>query len=272
MSRRSVPLAWLITPALLTVLAVAPATAAQAAPAARAADPVDYVALGDSYASGLGTTGATGRCNRSPRGYPQLWADRNDVATFRSVACSGATTVDVLNEQLSALGASTDLVSITVGGNDAGFAPSVISCVVASDKVCTGAVRVSRAFITGVLPGLLDITYAAIRRRAPDARVVVLAYPRLFDTAGSCGPGGMSLVKRRAINDAADDLARVIRARAEAAGFTFADVREAFADHGICARTPWINRLSVLRPADSFHPNANGQAKGYLPVFSSAAG
>jgi lysophospholipase L1-like esterase len=261
-------LAWLTAPTLLAalVLTAAPAQAAGSAPG------LDYVALGDSYAAGLGTAGTTGPCSRSPRAYPQLWADRNDVASFRFVACSGATTGDVLREQVSALTAGTDLVSITVGGNDAGFAPAVVSCVVVSDSGCAAAVRVARAYIATVLPVQLDITYAAIHRRAPGARVVVLAYPRLFDTTRGCGPGGLSRAKRRALNAAADDLAEVLRDRAAAAGFGYADVREAFDGHGACASAPWINRLSVLRPADSFHPNATGHAEGYLPAMSRATG
>jgi lysophospholipase L1-like esterase len=265
MSRRPAVLSWLITPTLLTVLTVLVAAPAQAA------DPVDYVALGDSYAAGLGTVGAAGWCGRSPRGYPQLWADRHAVSSFRSVACLGATTADVLRDQVSALRAGTDLVSLTVGGNDAGFAPTVVSCVVADDAACTAAVRTARVYIAAILPGRLDTTYAAIRRRAPQARVVVIAYPRLFDPTADCGSGGMSIVKRRAINAAADDLAAVVRARAGAAGFVFADVRAAFDGHGICSRSPWVNSLSVLRPADSFHPNAAGYAGGYLPALAAAA-
>jgi lysophospholipase L1-like esterase len=250
----------LIAPSLLTVLIASPAAAA---------DPVEYVALGDSYAAGLGTPQAAGWCARSPQAHPQLWAKASG-ADLTSVACSGATTTDVLASQVSTLSASTDLVSITVGGNDSGFAPTVITCVLATDSGCTAAVRRARTSITGTLPGRLDTVYAAIRERAPDARVVVLAYPRLFDTAGAC-PGGMSLAKRRALNAAADELAEVIRARAEHAGFVFADVRAAFAGRGICSRTPWVNRVSVLRPADSFHPTATGQRLGYLPALAAAA-
>jgi lysophospholipase L1-like esterase len=238
---------------------------------ARAAGTFEFVALGDSYAAGLGTPGATGWCARSPRSYPRLWKDRNTVTTFRFVACSGATTDDVLRDQVSALRSGTDLVSITVGGNDAGFAPTVISCVLAGDSACTSAVRLARTYISDVLPGRLDTTYAAIRRRAPDARVVVLAYPRLFDTTGGCGAGGMSLAKRKVLNAAADDLTEVVRARAAAAGFTFADVRAAFDRHGICGAAPWVNPLSVLRPLDSFHPTTAGYADGYLPALAAAA-
>ncbi len=261
MTRRLARLAWLLAPALAAVLLAAPAHAAAA---------VDYVALGDSYSSGVGAPGATGSCARSPRAYPRLWADRSDVASFRFVACGGATTDEVLSGQLSALTAGTDLVTVTIGGNDAGFAPAVASCVMGSDAACGTAIGVARRYMTRVLPGDLDATYAAIRARAPNATVVVLGYPRLFETTTTCGRGAMSPAKRRSLNAGADELATVISARARAAGFTYADVRDAFAGHGICGRTPWINNFSLLRVPASFHPTAAGYADGYLPALAAA--
>src|SRR3954447_20518930 len=106
-----------------------------AAPAV-AASTVDYVALGDSYAAGVGTPGMTGFCQRSPQGYPQLWADRHQPRSFHNAACGGATTETLLAGQLSALDADTDLVSVSIGGNDAGFAPTVGTCVIAGDDAC----------------------------------------------------------------------------------------------------------------------------------------
>lgn len=264
MSRR--PLAWLVLPTLLTLVA----QLAPASPAAAAASTVDYVALGDSYATAIGAPGATGACGRGSRGYPALWATANAPASFRSVACGGATTDDVQRSQLSALTAGTDLVSLTIGGNDAGFARTVISCTVGSDAACTRTVDNARSSAARTLPGRLDATYRAVRQRAPNAVVVVLGYPRLFDAAASC-PGGLSLVKRRALNAGADELARIIAERAAAAGFVFADVRPGFDTHGVCARTPWINGLNLLAATNSYHPNTAGYAQGYLPALNAAA-
>src|SRR5688572_3207130 len=122
----------------LSVTVLAAVLVAPAVPAAAAAAPVDYVALGDSYSAGTGATGASGSCTRSPRGYPQLWVNRHEVSSFAYVACGGATTDDVRASQVSALGTGTDLVTVTIGGNDAGFATGAISCVLGSDEVCLG--------------------------------------------------------------------------------------------------------------------------------------
>ncbi|MGH3927222.1 MAG: SGNH/GDSL hydrolase family protein, partial [Pseudonocardiaceae bacterium] len=146
---------------------------------------VDYVALGDSYSSGVGTgvyDSASGACARSPLSYPPLWAAEHRPASFGFVACSGARTADVRANQISALQPGTDLVTITIGGNDAGFGAVLQTCTVAdSDRTCFAAVDAAAAFSRSVLLDRLNRTYAEIRRAAPRAQVIVLGYPRLFD-------------------------------------------------------------------------------------------
>jgi lysophospholipase L1-like esterase len=230
----------------------------------------DYVALGDSYSAGVGAPGQSGLCLRGSRGFPALWATRNNPRSYALLACNGATTNEVRWFQIPLLSRSADLVTITVGGNDAGFVPAVVTCTLGSDRDCADAVTTATRSITGPLPARLDATYAAIRARAPRARVVVLSYPRLFEVSVTgCGPGGLSQAKRRSLNAGADALDRVVQARATAAGFAFADVRDAFDAHGVCGGAPWLNGLTVP-PTDSFHPNADGYARGYLPALDNA--
>jgi hypothetical protein len=147
----------------------------------------------------------------------------------------------------------------------------VLSCQVSSDAACVQTVNNARADITATLPAKLDATYRAIRTKAPQAEVIVLGYPLLFDTASAyCGIAGMSLAKRRALNGGAVVLADLIKARAEAAGFTFSDVRDEFAGHGICASGAYLNGLTVIPPQNSFHPNRTGYTYGYLPAMIDA--
>jgi lysophospholipase L1-like esterase len=235
---------------------------------------VNYVALGDSYSSGVGAGAydpASGSCSRSPRSYTALWAAGHAGTVFTSVACGGATTDDVRSSQVGALGASTTMVTITIGGNDAGFVNVVTTCLLGTDGACAFAVNSAKAYATTVLPGKLDRTYAAIRSHAPNARVIVLGYPRLFELTSSCGLFGMSLTKRQTLNGAADTLAGVIAGRARAAGDTFIDVRGNFAGHGICAGTPWIN-TTTWPVTDSYHPNSSGYRSGYLPALVGVTG
>src|SRR5687768_8413680 len=110
-----------LLPAALLALA-APLLAAPAA--VHGAAPPPYVALGDSYSSGTGTRSylADGTsCQRSTSAFPSLVAAARGYAlNFR--ACSGAKVADVTTTQLGALTTATRYVTISVGGNDAGFA------------------------------------------------------------------------------------------------------------------------------------------------------
>jgi lysophospholipase L1-like esterase len=238
---------------------------------ASAALATSYAALGDSYSSGVGAGPYdSSGCLRSQRSYPPLWVAGHSVDAFRFAACGGAETSDVLNNQLSAVDAGTTLVTITIGGNDAGFSDTMITCQFNSLSACTSAVNQGRVFVTGQLPALLDRTYAAIRGRAPNARLVVLGYPRLFELTSSCGLFGMSRAKRTLLNGGADLLAEVTADRARAAGAEFVDTRPVFAGHGICGSSPWIHGIAAL--TDAFHPNASGYRSGYLRALTSVTG
>lgn len=243
-----------------------------AVPAGASAAEVNYVALGDSYSSGAGAGdyGDSGGCKRSANAHPKLWADANEVASFQFAACLGAKTSDVADEQLGALNADTSMVTISVGGNDAGFTDVFVTCTTSSDQGCQDRIDTAKAFVRDELPARLDDLYGEIARRAPDAEVVVLGYPRIYQLEGSCD-AGLSEVKRKAINSGADVLAEVTAERASAAGFKFADVRQIFEGHGICSDDWWLKSLSW--PVDeSYHPNRDGQAKGYLAALNSVVG
>ncbi|MFZ4141604.1 SGNH/GDSL hydrolase family protein [Streptomyces griseoincarnatus] len=254
------------------VLAVTAAlTGATAAHASAQAAPGPYVALGDSYSSGVGAgsyISSSGDCKRSTKAHPYLWAAANSPSSFSFTACSGARTGDVLSGQLGPLSASTALVSISIGGNDAGFADVMTTCVLQSDSSCLSRIATARAFVDSTLPGRLDGVYTAIRDRAPNAHVVVLGYPRFYRLGTTCI--GLSETKRKAINDASDHLNSAIAARARAYGYTFGDVRTTFTGHEICSGNSWLHSVDWLNIGNSYHPKAAGQSGGYLPVLTSA--
>ena len=153
--------------AAVAVSAAGLVTALSGVPAADAASSVRYVALGDSYSSGLGAgsyISSSGSCDRSTNAYPEQWAGANSPASFVSAACAGATTADVISSQVSALSAGTTLVSITIGGNDAGFSSVMETCVLKSTTTCLSAVAAARAFATTQLPARLTSTLQEIGR------------------------------------------------------------------------------------------------------------
>ncbi|MET9802666.1 SGNH/GDSL hydrolase family protein [Streptomyces sp. NPDC006368] len=255
---------------LSAVLALTGAGAAQADSSAAA---LDYAALGDSYSSGVGAgyyDSASGNCKRTTRAYPALWAAANAPSSFAFTACSGARTTDVTATQLGPLSAATDLVSLTVGGNDAGFADVMTTCVTQSEATCIARVNEAKRYVDTTLPGRLDTVYSAIRNKAPSAHVVVLGYPRFYQLGGGC-VAGLTENERRAINGGADHLNAATAKRAADHGFTFADVVPAFTGHEICSGASWLHSVNWLNIGESYHPTASGQSGGYLPVFRAAA-
>lgn len=234
---------------------------------------VHYVALGDSYSSGVGAgdyISSSGSCERSYDAYPEQWADAHSPASFVSVACSGAATADVLSSQVSALSASTTLVSITIGGNDAGFSTVMETCVLAPTSICLSAISAAEAFVADELPARLDTTLRTIRADAPAAKIVVLGYPDFYDLSRSSGCIGLSTKDRTALNQGADDLDSALATAAAARNDTFVDVRGQFAGHEICDSGSWLNSVDIFALSSSYHPTASGQELGYLPAFTAA--
>ena len=219
-----------------------------------------YVALGDSYSSGVGAgdyLAEAGACLRSRRAYP--YGLGRPVTSFR--ACGGARTDDVLSTQLEPFPSDTRLVTITIGGNDAGFADVLQRCLFGSPRACGRRVDAAERFVRRELPARLRRVYAAIRERAPAATVVVAGYPRLFAGRPWCGGvGRIDEAEQRRLNEGANLLVRTIAAEVERhRGFRFVDVRDAFHGGGVCSPSPRI--LGVTRPQfASFHPTARGQA------------
>ncbi|HET9172629.1 MAG TPA: SGNH/GDSL hydrolase family protein [Actinospica sp.] len=236
--------------------------------AAHAASYSDYVALGDSYSSGVGSGSYINSCDVSESAYPYLYDKADSSISFTDEACSGAKTSDVISSQLGALNSSTDLVSITIGGNDAGFSTVMEDCVLEGTSGCVAAVNSAESYAKNTLPGLLDTTYADIRKDAPNAHVIVIGYPEFYDLSQSGSCVGLSGTSRTAINGAADVLDSVIATQVAKYGdFVYEDVRSNFSGHEICDSSPWLHSLNWLDITESYHPTADGQQYAYYPAF-----
>ncbi|MGH3165642.1 MAG: SGNH/GDSL hydrolase family protein [Trebonia sp.] len=237
---------------------------------AKAASSVNYVALGDSYSSGVGAGSESGSCDQSPNAYGPRWNFANMPASFTFAACSGATTATVISGQLSSLSASTTLVSITVGGNDVGFSNIMKTCILGSTSSCENAVTVGENKANNTLPGSLATLFADIKADAPNAKVVVLDYPDFYDLSVS-GCVGLSAADHQALDNGINDLDGVLQTATGNAGYYFADVRSQFSGHELCDSTEWLHSVDITDISDSYHPNSLGQQDGYTPVFSAAA-
>lgn len=99
------------------------------AASAAVAAPLRYVALGDSYSAASGVLPvdlSAPQCLRSTRNYPRVIAGATG-AQLRDVTCGAAETNDFFESQypgtapqLDAVQADTQLVTMTIGGNDSG--------------------------------------------------------------------------------------------------------------------------------------------------------
>ncbi|NJP90898.1 SGNH/GDSL hydrolase family protein [Nonomuraea sp. FMUSA5-5] len=228
-----------------------------------------YVAMGDSFSSGLGAPGVTLDCGRSPQGYPTLWAQAHGITAFTDVTCGGAVTDDVLAEQISGLTADTDVVTITIGGNDAGWGAQVLTCMQSGDTACTTAINQAVAGLPAIA-AKVETTYTAIRQAAPSATVYVLGYPLLFEESSGCSAWIVpNQYQRKELNRFGRALNQSLDQSAAKSGFQFVDAQSFFAGHAVCASQSWIH--PVLNPTP-LHPNANGYRLGYLAALNSVTG
>ena len=261
MIRRSRRLTLLLA-ALATLVGLGLVTAPPADAGSRHSRSLSYVALGDSYAAGFGAGKYVNDCYQSRLGYPAL-LDRQTRASLRANAtCNGATTETVQTTQLSALTRRTQLVTLTVGGNDLGFAAVATACAAGPSVGCQAAINGALALLapqpTGpsVLATRLAATYGAVATRAPRAEILVTGYPYLFEPPVAGQPNAAVVL---ALNNATAALNATIRATVAATAaagveITYVDVVAGFAGHGIGSERPFLHATGP----EALHPTARG--------------
>jgi lysophospholipase L1-like esterase len=272
--------------AVAAVIAALLVPAAQA-PAAGAGIGDVYVALGDSYTSGPLVPNQHGSpidCGRSDHNYPSLIAAEFKPATFIDVSCGSAETKHMTEPQtglpaggtnppqFDALRADATLVTVGIGGNDAGLvgvaeecaqlgitAPNGTAC---RDHYAPGGNDTVAAKIEATKPKIAAIL-ETIHERSPNARVAIFGYPDVLPDSGNCYPTvPLSPDDVRYI----DEL--IIRINAMIAGVAAkheADFVDTYADsggHDVCKLPPtrWFEGLVPTEPAFPLHPNAKGLA------------
>ena len=249
-----------VMPLVIAVAVMAPSGVAHAAT-------TNYVALGDSYSSGVGTDhyDLSSSCDRSSLAYPALVAAAKSYA-LNFQACSGATTTDVVHSQVAALGTGTNVVTVTAGGNDAGFVSLLVNCTLTN---CVSSINSTITWVNTQLAARLDAMDTQIKTRAPSAKVIVLGYPHLF--SGTClGAFGISSSEVTASSNLADAMDNVTRTEAAKYGFTYKSAIAQFTNHGVCASKAWLHGLDLLSVTSSYHPTATGHSSGYEPLVLAA--
>lgn len=273
------------------------ASVSQAAAAEADAPPAAVVSLGDSYSSGLGAGGYEDDCDRTDRAWGMIVF--GDAVIDRTLlACSGADVPEVAGqvEQLATLSAEAGdrLITVTVGGNDIGFADELLRCLTPLVS-CLGREPVIAERIDALHAPLVTL-YDAIQAAAPGDEVIVGGYPLLVPDPAvrpRCPAltGLLSVAERQmirrlgaALNDAIDKAAADAGVRS-----TAAPLEETFTGHEACANGPndWLYGVKLTlgdgaspspTPGDprwdvivslvkeSFHPNLGGQG-GYADAF-----
>lgn len=236
---------------------------------AGAVDPrIDYVALGDSYASapGVPPVDVAGGCFRSGSNYAHVLAESVPRIALSDATCGGATSQSLLEQQLPALTEETDLVTVGIGGNDEDlFAELIAGCVGRAvedpeGSPCTDEVGDLGDRLPQVAVNVGEVL-DAILEAAPRAQVVVVGYPTLLPASGSCpelpiAAGDLSMVA--GVNAG---LSAILAEAAAARDLDFVDVAAASEGHDVCAEAPWINGAEVAPDGTApFHPLAVEQA------------
>jgi lysophospholipase L1-like esterase len=251
---------------------------------------LQYVALGDSYAAGVGAPPyhPTDSCLQSKKGYPALLdrkaridlLDRKARIDLQvNATCPGATTTDVariVESEESPLNPETRLVTLTVGGNDLGLLQVLAACTAVPPTPTECQTEINRALALlavtegeSVLGGSLTELYAGVADAAPNALIVVTGYRLLFELV----QGDPNFDLKAQINRATAALNLTIKTAVESAqddgvNIVYVDVTEQFKGHGIGSDDPFINGPDAGFP-EAFHPNAAGY-RAYADAISAA--
>ena len=269
---------WLVAALLLTVPGL---TGCQEDSASLSGE--RYVALGDSFTSGAGlpqTDRGAFTCGQSSLNYPSLVA-KAIGAKLVDVSCGGATTEngtqpqslggEAWPPQLDAVTKGTDLVTVSLGGNDFSWYLGVMfGCTTAATSDPTGdpCERQGTSLesdLTALPPQIgarLEALLTEAHRRAPEAEVLLVGYPQPVPASGTCPELPLATGDYPFVRAQWEALDVAMREAASAAGATFVGVLGPSEGHDICAGPDaWVNGL-VAQPgvAAAYHPLASGQA------------
>jgi hypothetical protein len=246
------------------------------------ASPLQYVALGDSYSAASGVLPpdplAPPECLRSIRNYPHVIAVATG-AQLRDVTCGAAETGDFFESQypgvapqLDALGPGTELVTMTIGGNDSNvFIETILACGAAGLSTLGQGSPCKDRYGSSFEETIRNTTYPslvraleAVKARAPGARVAILGYPWIMPASGGCfdkmpvAQGDVPYVRgiQATLNDA-------IRRAAAATGATYVDMNAVSEGHDACKPigVRWIEPVLQGTNPVIVHPNALGESE-----------
>lgn len=188
-----------------------------------------YLALGDSYAAGVGSGGGglAARsidldpcCYRTSNAYPMFVTRKLKAKYLDFRACMGAVAIGGRNsvlEQLRTSPKNVDLVTITVGGNDIGFTSLIGACLLSklSEKRCMNEIKSSKQKAqTNLMRDIRKLNMATKAHFGPKTLIVFTGYPHPYSEDTSVRKC-YSLRVRRGLNSVVALLNKQIRANVD---------------------------------------------------------
>lgn len=234
-------------------------------------DTFEYVAIGDSFTA-TGLPVADNSCARSSQNYPQLVAEERPDLTLVDVSCGAASTENMLEAQevggtvqppqFNSLSAQTDVVTVSLGGNDYDFISTFLfKCVnlAPTDPDGDPCRTSNRGRLERQVVKIRDNLATVLEEagdRAPGARIIMVGYPHLLPDKGHCprrvpvATGDVDYVR-----DMMASLVEAQRGAAADAGVEYVDVWSASEGHDVCSKDPWVNdNEDGPKGAYAFHP------------------
>jgi lysophospholipase L1-like esterase len=245
-----------------------------------------YVALGDSYASGPGIPVQRADpvgCQRSTQNYPARLAAALGIGNYTDVSCGGARTDNMTVSQpvrlgphppqFNALTPDTDLIKVTIGGNDINIGDLWLTCarLGATDpegnpcqrQALAGDTDLYTQRIAAAAPKVARVLQG-IRARSPHARVLVVGYLRILPPAGGSCPS-FPIARRDVpyVDGVEQRLNAMLADQASHHGAVFVDSYAHSLGHDACQQpaVKWIEGTTPTSPASPVHPNALGMQK-----------
>jgi hypothetical protein len=249
-----------------------------AAPAAAGA--INYVSIGDSYTSGPGiepySPTAPAACGQSERNYPHLVAKALNLS-LTDVSCGGATTADETESQFEgqppqddALNESTEVVTVSMGGNDNDLFASLLAGCTQFDVIEN---LPGKAPCKEHLEGFVNSTFASdkapeeaslrhIKELAPHAKVFFVGYPEITPQHGTCEVFPWREGDLRWFHNGVQKVGNsMLMTGAKTNGAIFVNTFRPSAGHNACEPigTRWIEPLTESLTGVLVHPNALGE-------------
>jgi lysophospholipase L1-like esterase len=174
--------------------------------------------------------------------------------------------------QLDAVKKDTQLVTMTIGGNDSGvFINSIVECGAAGASTLGQGSPCKDKYGNSFEKTIKNTTYPslvkalkAVRAKAPKAKVAILSYPWILPTSVGCYPqmpvakGDVPYLRHEqaTLNDA-------VRRAAAATGATYVDLNKVSNGHDACKPigVRWVEPVLAGTNPVIVHPNALGESK-----------